>query len=105
MVAKIKANGKKIRLRKLNNGTFQDWNSKQVFTQEELIFPSTDKKEFLKELKDLLEKYNACISWTCGEGSDTYGIYDDHICACLNDEVEIDFEDACIDCDNCDSRK
>lgn len=34
-------------------------------------------KQFLIELKELLEKYNASINWTCGDGSDTYGIYDD----------------------------
>lgn len=33
-------------------------------------------KQFLKELKELLEKYNACISWTCCDCSDTYGIYE-----------------------------
>lgn len=37
------------------------------------------KKEFNNELKALLKKYNAEISWDCGPSSDTYGIYDSHI--------------------------
>lgn len=35
----------------------------------------TDKEMFLKELKELLQKYKGCIEWSCGEGSDLYGIY------------------------------
>lgn len=31
--------------------------------------------EFKKELKQLLEKYDAVIYWECGEGSDLWGIY------------------------------
>lgn len=34
-------------------------------------------KSFQEELKSLLEKYSATISWTCGECSDTHGIYDE----------------------------
>lgn len=33
-------------------------------------------KEFLKEFKDLLLKYNADIGWTCDDCSDTYGLID-----------------------------
>lgn len=44
------------------------------------------KKEFNKELKSLLSKYNAEISWDCGPSSDTYGIYDDHIKIEFKDE-------------------
>lgn len=33
----------------------------------------------LVELKALLDKYKADISFTCSEGSDTYGLYNDHI--------------------------
>lgn len=102
MVAKVKATGEKIRVRVLKNGTFSVFNSNKVYTKDDLIFPSTDKKEFLKDLKELLEKYNACISWACDDGSDLYGIYNDHICVTLDNSVEINFEGSCVDCDDCD---
>lgn len=44
------------------------------------------KKEFNKELKSLLSKYNAEITWDCGPSSDTYGIFDDHIKIEFRDE-------------------
>ena len=31
----------------------------------------------LKEIKEVLTKHNACISWSCGFGSDTHGIYEE----------------------------
>lgn len=31
--------------------------------------------EFKKELKELLKKYNASISFDCGSGSDLHGVY------------------------------
>lgn len=31
------------------------------------------------ELADLLEKYNVRIVFTCGDNSDTHGLYNDHI--------------------------
>ena len=34
---------------------------------------------FAAELKALLEKYNVTIMWTCGDGSDTHGIYDENM--------------------------
>lgn len=40
---------------------------------------SANKEDFKKELKDLLSKYNATISFTCGGSSDTHGLYDDHL--------------------------
>jgi len=36
-------------------------------------------KEFMKELCDLLLKYNAEISWTYDECSDTFGLVDNHL--------------------------
>lgn len=40
-------------------------------------------KEKISQLKEelslLLEKYNVNIVFTCGENSDTYGLYNDHI--------------------------
>ena len=40
--------------------------------------------EFRKELKVLLEKYNASIDFSCSDCSDTYGIYDAKMVACFN---------------------
>ena len=36
-------------------------------------------KEFRKELSQLLDKYNVSIGFTCGENSDTHGLYNDYI--------------------------
>lgn len=36
-------------------------------------------QDFRKELKELLEKYHASISFGCSDSSDTYGIYDARI--------------------------
>ena len=36
-------------------------------------------QEFAQELSDLLEKYEVYIYWVCGDGSDTYGIYDEQM--------------------------
>lgn len=35
--------------------------------------------EFQIELKALLDKYNATISWGCSPCSDTHGIYDEYM--------------------------
>lgn len=35
--------------------------------------------DFTIELRALLDKYNATISWDCGGFSDLHGIYDEHI--------------------------
>lgn len=98
MVATIKETGKKVHLRRFKDGTFGTWEDNKIYTEEDLIFPSTNKKEFLKDLKALLEKYNASITWTCSEGSDTYGIHDAHLCANLNDKEDIEFGEQYIDC-------
>lgn len=39
--------------------------------------------EFRKELRALLEKYNASIDFSCSDCSDTYGIYDAKMVACF----------------------
>lgn len=36
-------------------------------------------KAFKQELKALLEKHNACINVGYGDGTDTYGICDEHL--------------------------
>ena len=38
---------------------------------------------FRKELRALLEKYNASIDFSCSDCSDTYGIYDAKMVACF----------------------
>jgi len=40
-------------------------------------------KQFKKELKELLNKYDATIGFSVGEGSDTHGLYDE--------QMEVDF--------------
>lgn len=35
--------------------------------------------EFQIELRALLDKYKATISWGCGECSDLHGVYDEHM--------------------------
>ena len=54
-------------------------------------------KEFLKEFKALLVKYNAEIGWTCDSCSDTYGLYNDHLCITMYGQKDIDFESSGID--------
>ncbi len=39
-----------------------------------------EEKQFIKELAQLLGKYEMLISFTCSEGSDTYGLSGDGIC-------------------------
>jgi hypothetical protein len=39
--------------------------------------------EFRKELRALLEKYNASIDFSCSDCSDTHGIYDAKMVACF----------------------
>ena len=38
-----------------------------------------NKQEFVKELRELLQKYNVSIQAGVGEGSDTHGICEEHI--------------------------
>ena len=38
------------------------------------------KKEFLKELKTLMEKYDVTIGFSVSACSDTYGLYDEKMC-------------------------
>lgn len=54
-------------------------------------------KEFLKEFKELLLKYNADIGWTCDDCSDTYGLYNDHLYISMYGQKDIDFESNAID--------
>lgn len=45
-------------------------------------------KNFKKELKELLKKYNATIGFDCDDCSDLYGIYDEHVYIQANGERE-----------------
>lgn len=54
-------------------------------------------KEFLKEFKDLLLKYNADIGWTCDDCSDTYGLYDDHLYISMLGQQDIELSSNSID--------
>ena len=54
-------------------------------------------KEFLKEFKDLLLKYNADIRWTCDDCSDTYGLYDDHLYISMLGQKDIELYSNSID--------
>lgn len=60
---------------------------------------SVKQKEFLKELRDLLLKYDAEIYWTCDEWcSDTSGLIDDRIVVdMVGQKDDIEFECACVD--------
>ena len=44
-------------------------------------------RAFLKELKDLLNKYNANIGFCVSDGSDTYGLADERIEISINDKT------------------
>lgn len=39
--------------------------------------------EFLSELKALLKRYDASIGFSCADCSDTYGLYEEKIVACV----------------------
>jgi len=43
---------------------------------------------FVKDLKALLEKHKADIGFNCGDGSDTYGLYEEEMTATV-DGVDI----------------
>jgi hypothetical protein len=47
-------------------------------------------KEFKRELKDLLTRYNAMICFNVGDGSDTYGLYNERMT--IEHRVENTFE-------------
>ncbi|RLE45918.1 hypothetical protein DRJ25_04950 [Candidatus Woesearchaeota archaeon] len=44
---------------------------------------------FKKKLKKLLSDYHASIGFACGEYSDTYGLYDEHMVVDIDDKVVI----------------
>ena len=40
---------------------------------------NAQKEDFKKELRELLEKYNATINWTCDDASDLACVFDSHL--------------------------
>lgn len=48
----------------------------------------SDIKDLKKDLLQLFMKYNISIGFSCGEYSDIYGLYDDHIVIRNNDSRE-----------------
>lgn len=54
---------------------------------------TSEEKQFKKELKELLEKYDATLEFYVGEGSDTHGLYDEEIVAWLGDHTRISLID------------
>lgn len=55
--------------------------------------------EFQIELRALLDKYKATISWGCGECSDLHGVYDEHMIVCdINGNTLLKLDGATISC-------
>lgn len=102
MIAYLKTTNEKIRIGRETSKGYESWvNGKRTYIPaEDLIFPPTDKREFLTELKALMEKYNATIDWRCDSNSDLYGVYDSHIEISLNDTTDISFEYDSVDVDD-----
>ena len=98
MIAYLKSTNKKVRIGRLTSKGYETWDDERRYIPEdELIFPSTDKKEFLTELKALMEKYNATIDWCCDSCSDLHGVYDSRIEISLNDTTDISFNSDSVD--------
>lgn len=101
MIAYLKTTGEKIRVCRLTSKGYEVWdNGRRYIPAEDLIFPPSDKKEFLTELKALMEKYNATIDWCCDEYSDLACVYDSHIEIDLNGKETIKFFHDNVDVDD-----
>ena len=101
MIAYLKSTNKKVRIGRLTSKGYETWDDERRYIPEdELIFPSTDKREFLTELKALMEKYNASVDWVCDEFSDLANVYDSHIEITLNDKEVIKFNGDYVEVDD-----
>lgn len=102
MIAYLKTTNEKIRIGRETSKGYESWvNGKRTYIPaEDLIFPPTDRREFLIELKALMEKYNATIDWCCDSCSDLHGVYDSHIEISLNDTTDISFFTDSVDVDD-----
>lgn len=99
MIAYLKSTNEKIRVGRRTSKGYESWVNDKItyIPAEDLIFPPTDKREFLTELKALMEKYNATIGWCCEDFSDLCGVYNSHIEISLNNTTDIIFHDECVD--------
>ena len=72
------------------NGIFRYYaeGGKRKFLREDVEVIG-DKNEFRRELKELLEKHNATISWCCDSFSDLANVYDNRIELSINEHDEI----------------
>ena len=101
MIAYLKTTNEKVRVGRLTSKGYEVWdNGRRYIPAEDLIFPPSDKKEFLTELKALMEKYNASIDWCCDEYSDLACVYDSHIEINLNEKETIKFFHDYVDVDD-----
>ena len=101
MIAYLKTTNKKVRVGRLTSKGYEVWDDgRRYIPAEELIFPPSDKKEFLTELKALMEKYNASIDWCCDDFSDLACVYDSHIEINLNEKETIKFFHDYVDVDD-----
>ena len=57
---------------------------------------SVKQKQFIKELKELLLKYNAEIFWDCDEISDTYGLVDAHLVLSIQGQKDMNLSGTCV---------
>jgi hypothetical protein len=99
MIAYLKTTNEKIKVGRETSMGYESWvNGKRTYIPaEDLRFPPTDKREFLTELKTLMEKYNAAIDWCCDSCSATSAIYDSRIEISLNDTTDISFFSDSVD--------
>ena len=101
MIAYLKTTNEKIRVGRLTSKGYEVWGDRRRYIPaEDLIFPPSDKKEFLTELKALMEKYNASIDWCCDAYSDLACVYDSHIEINLNEKETIKFFHDYVDADD-----
>ena len=100
MIGIVKENGKRVSLcRKITHNGVTYWTcfNDRDYRSDEIELIKVNKKEFLKELHSLLEKYNASIEWKCSDCSDLHGVYDNHLEINLNDTKTICFDDDWVD--------
>lgn len=103
----ITATGERLRLCRqitMKDGVkcWSNFDDDRKIPVDEISFPPSDKTEFLRELKALLEKYNAEINWDCSSWSDLAGVYDDHLEIDMNGMTTIPFNYNYIDIESID---
>ena len=95
MIVIVKETGEKVNVRpwvsKDGIKRYYTDNGRRKFLRSEIEVVG-NKEEFRKELKSLLEKHNASISWICHECSDLMGVYDSHLEIDINGHDTIKFQ-------------